>query len=112
VRFNTAAETMFGYKSAEIVGKNIKMCMPERFGVNHQEYINNYLNTGLKKAIGNGRRVLGLKKDGTEFPIHLSVTELKEEGNHLFTGIARDLTVQEEEQHYADSTETQVPIIY
>ncbi|KAI8891975.1 hypothetical protein BC833DRAFT_546081, partial [Globomyces pollinis-pini] len=91
-RFNHAAELMFGYKSDEVIGHNIVMLMPERFGKNHDEYLNRYLTTNIKTVIGTGRRVFGLKKDGSEFPLHLSISELKEDGEHLFTGIARDLT--------------------
>ena len=68
------------------------MLMPSKIAVNHDTYLLNYLRTGVKKIIGIGRRVQGLRKDGTEFPLHLSVSELKEDGEHLFTGIARDLT--------------------
>ncbi|KAL2916411.1 hypothetical protein HK105_204167 [Polyrhizophydium stewartii] len=92
VRFNAAAEKMFGYTAAEVMGKNIKMLMPERIAVNHDRYLSNYLSTGVKKVIGIGRRVSGLRKDGSEFPVQLSVSEVKENEEHLFTGIIRDLT--------------------
>ena len=75
-----------------MVGNNITMLMPNRIAVNHGGYMMSYLKTGVKKIIGIGRRVQALRKDGTEFPMHLSVSELKEDGEHLFTGIARDLT--------------------
>ncbi|KAJ3369356.1 hypothetical protein HDU91_007277 [Kappamyces sp. JEL0680] len=85
VRFNHAAEVMFGYKAAEVIGSNITVLMPERFAVNHDSYLSDYLNSG----------------SGAEFPLYLSISELKEDGEHLFTGIARDLTeeVAIEEQH-------------
>ncbi|KAI8930119.1 adenylate and guanylate cyclase catalytic domain-containing protein [Entophlyctis helioformis] len=91
-RFNAAAERMFGYKADEIIGKSINSLMPERYAVNHDQYLTNYLTTGIKKAIGRNRRVFGLKKDGTEFPIQLSLSEVKENDQHFFTGIARDMT--------------------
>ncbi|KAL5034531.1 hypothetical protein RTP6_002369 [Batrachochytrium dendrobatidis] len=91
-RFNCAAEKIFGYKSAEVIGKNIKMLMPENYASVHDEYLNNYLTTGIKKVIGMGRRVFGKRKDDGVFPLLLSVSEVKEDGQHLFTGIARDLT--------------------
>ena len=84
--------TSKGYKSAEVVGQNIRSLMPERFSVEHDSYLRNYMTTGIKKVIGGSRRGYGLKKDGTEFPILLSVSEVKEDGAHLFTGIVRDLT--------------------
>lgn len=68
--------------------------MPERYGKDHHIYLNNYLTTGIKKVIGSGRTVSGLRKDGTEFPLHLSISELKDDDEHLFTGIARDLTAE------------------
>ncbi|KAI8930117.1 adenylate and guanylate cyclase catalytic domain-containing protein [Entophlyctis helioformis] len=66
--------------------------MPERYAVNHDQYMLNYLTTGVRKVIGTSRRVIGLKKDGTEFPIQLSLSEVKENDQHMFTGIARDMT--------------------
>ena len=112
-RFNAAAEKMWGYQASEVIGKNIKMLMPDRYALNHDTYLNNYLTTGIKKVIGSGRRVFGLKKDGTEFPVQLSVSEVKENEEHLFTGIARDLTeevrIEEENKamHEAKSKELQ-----
>lgn len=91
-RFNPAAEKMFGYKASEVLGKNIRDFMPRSYSVEHDSYLNNYLTTGVKKVIGGSRRAFGLKKDGTEFPVLLSVSEVKEDGAHLFTGIVRDLT--------------------
>lgn len=102
-RFNHAAEIMFGWSAAEVIGQNISMLMPERYGQNHDTYLQNYLNTGIKHVIGTGRRVAGLKKNGKTFPLHLSISELKEDGEHMFTGIARDLTeeIRIEEEHQA-----------
>jgi PAS domain S-box-containing protein len=91
-RFNPAAEKMFGYSSAEVLGKNIRDMMPPNYSVEHDSYLTNYLTTGVKKVIGGSRRAFGLKKDGSHFPILLSVSEVKEDGVHLFTGIVRDLT--------------------
>jgi PAS domain S-box-containing protein len=99
VRFNHAAELMFGYTAQEVIGKNITMLMPERFSRDHHIYLNNYLTTGVKKVIGIGRRVAGLRRNGQEFPLHLSISEMKEDGEHLFTGIARDLTEEVAEEN-------------
>ncbi|KAL7749570.1 hypothetical protein RI367_005126 [Sorochytrium milnesiophthora] len=93
-RFNAAAEGIFGWTSAEVLNKNVSLLMPAEFGTNHDQYILNYLTTGVKKVLGKGKRVRGMKKDGTEFPIWLSVSEVREEDLHMFTGIVRDLTVQ------------------
>ncbi|RKP17683.1 hypothetical protein ROZALSC1DRAFT_30547 [Rozella allomycis CSF55] len=114
LRFNQAAENMFGYSAKEVVGENIKMLMPERFATNHDTYLSNYLNTGIKKVIGIGRTVTGRKKNGDEFPISLSVTEVLEEDFHIFTGVIRDLTEEEEskarEEEIRIMKETQIKV--
>ncbi|KAI8910931.1 adenylate and guanylate cyclase catalytic domain-containing protein [Gorgonomyces haynaldii] len=101
LRFNRAAETIWGYTAEEAIGKNVTLLMPERYAKNHATYMNNYMTTGVRKIIGmpNGRRIEGKKKDGTEFPLQLSITELKTNDTHMFTGIARDLSeeVRQEE---------------
>jgi two-component system, LuxR family, sensor kinase FixL len=91
---NKAAEKKFGYTKAKVVGKNIKMPMSEEYLIYHDKYLSDFLSTGVKKVIGlpNGRRVSGLRKDGTIFPLQFSVSELKTDDQHMFTGIARDLT--------------------
>ena len=109
-RFNHAAEKMFGYTMAEITEKNmnIKSLMPKKYSDDHDSYLYNYFSTGVKKVLGIGRQVAGLKKDGTEFPIHLAVSEVVEDGFHLFTAIVRDLTEVIEEENYKQSTESQM----
>ncbi|KAI9206774.1 uncharacterized protein BJ171DRAFT_18641 [Polychytrium aggregatum] len=104
-RFNNAAEAMFGYKAAEVIGKNIKMLQPEEIASIHDQFLINYLTTGIKKIIGYGRRAFGKKKDGSLFPVHISVSEVRDDGAHLFTGIVRDLTEEvaiEEQRRSAD----------
>ncbi|KAJ3128417.1 hypothetical protein HK098_004493 [Nowakowskiella sp. JEL0407] len=91
-RFNAAAEKMFGYKHSEIIDHNVRELMPEYLSVQHDTFLKNYMTTGAKKVIGIGRRAFGLRKDKTTFPVHLSVSEVKDDTLHLFTGIVRDLT--------------------
>ncbi|WP_166647219.1 PAS domain-containing sensor histidine kinase [Prosthecobacter fusiformis] len=108
---NSATERIFGYSRDEMVGRNIQMLMPQPYRDKHDSYVQNYLNTGVKKIIGIGREVVGQRKDGTVFPMDLSVGEARlPEGRRVFTGIIRDLTdrkileekilqISEEEQH-------------
>ena len=88
--YNPAAETMFGYPANEVIGQNVRMLMPSPYREKHDHYIQAYLKTGEKKIIGIGREAEGQRKDGTIFPIHLSVAEVDHLG--LFTGVIRDLS--------------------
>jgi two-component system, LuxR family, sensor kinase FixL len=89
---NPAISKIFGYTPEEIIGNNIKMLMPEPDKSNHDQYIHNYLTTGVKKIIGIGREVLGRKKDGTVFPFLLSISEVQLENKKIFTGVIHDIT--------------------
>lgn len=89
---NNAASQIFGYSSEEMLGWNVSMLMNKNDAQNHNHYLNNYLNTGQKKIIGVGREVIGKKKDGTLFPLRLSVSEVKIGEKSIFTGILHDLT--------------------
>jgi two-component system sensor kinase FixL len=90
--FNPAAVKMFGYRRDEVLGKNVSLLMGAPHREKHDGYIHNYLHTGDAKIIGIGRELMARKKDGSEFPIHLTVTEVTGTGQRSFTGIIRDLT--------------------
>jgi two-component system sensor kinase FixL len=90
--FNPSAERLFGYSISEVMGRNVSMLMPSPDREQHDGYLRHYLTTGEQKIIGIGREVTALKKDGTRFPVHLSVGEMKSEGKRSFTGILHDLS--------------------
>ena len=92
--FNAAAERVFGYRAEEVIGNNVTMLMPEPHCSQHDGYIARYLETGAPRIIGYGRKVNGLRKDGTEFPMDLAVGNVVLKDKRLFTGIVRDMTEQ------------------
>lgn len=89
------AERLFGYAMGEVAGKNIKMLMPSPYRDQHDGYLERYLTTAERHIIGIGRIVTGQRKDGTTFPMHLTVGELRSADRHYFTGFIRDLTEQQ-----------------
>src|SRR5262249_5672037 len=91
---NPAAEEMFGYVAAELMGRNISMLMPEPYSSQHDTYLAKYLATGRRQIIGIGREVAGLRKDGTTFPMHLSVGEFRIAEVRYFSCTILDLSAQ------------------
>ena len=89
---NRAAERIFGFRAAELIGKNVSILMPSPHRESHNDYIATYLRTGRAKIIGIGREVAGRRKDGTIFPMDLSVSEVRLARRRMFTGFIRDIT--------------------
>lgn len=96
---NPAATRIFGYPADEVIGKNVNILMPEPYHSQHDQYMSNYLHTGQRKIIGIGREVVGLRKDGTTFPVDLAVSEVKLGDRRMFTGIVRDITARKEQEN-------------
>jgi two-component system sensor kinase FixL len=90
--FNPGAERLFGYPEPEVLGRNVKMLMPSPYHDEHDGYLDRYLQTGAATIIGTGREVTGRRRDGSTFPLHLSVGEMAVKGERKFTGMLHDLT--------------------
>lgn len=96
--FNPAAENNFGYTFSEVKGRNIKILMPEPYRTQHDQYMKNYIETGHARIIGVGREVVGLRKDGSTFPMDLAVNEMFVDGRRMFGGIIRDITERKQSE--------------
>ena len=91
--FNPAAEQIFGYSQQDILGKNVKILMPEPDRSNHDSYINRYLYSGESRILGvRGREVIAVRSNGEQFPMELSASEMMLGGQRYFIGIVRDIT--------------------
>lgn len=90
--FNVAAERLFGYKAADVTGKNVSMLMPSPDREQHDGYLARYLAGGEPRIIGIGREVVAQRKDGTLFPMDLAVSAMQVGSRRMFTGIVRDIT--------------------
>ena len=108
--FSSAAERLFGYTPADVVGTNINRLMPSPYRESHDGYLERYLRTGERRIIGTGRVVVGERKDGSTFPMELAVGEMRSSNQRFFTGFIRDLT--ERQQTEARLQELQSELVH
>lgn len=108
---NPAAESIFGYDKSEVIGKNVKMLMPEPYRANHDGYLKSYHGTGKANVIGVGREVEGQRKNGTTFPLHLSVGKMEVDGKPWYNGILRDITIPKRNERALVESEERFKLI-
>jgi len=96
--FSVAAERLFGWAAAEVIGKNVSSLMPTPYREEHDNYLHRYRNTGERRIIGIGRIVVGERRDGSTFPMELAVGEARVGAERVFTGFIRDLTERRSEE--------------
>lgn len=89
---NPAMKQLFQYEDSEVIGQNVSMLMPSPHREQHDGYMKKYLDTGIAKIIGVGREVIGQRKDGSTFPVHLAISEMNANGRRFFTGFVRDIS--------------------
>ncbi len=94
--FSAAAERLFGWSASEAIGLNVRMLMPEPYQSSHDGYLERYFATGERRVIGLGRIVVGRRRDGSTFPMELSVGEARTGDTRFFTGFVRDLSERQE----------------
>lgn len=109
---NPSVERIFGYAPSELIGRNIKLLMPQAIAALHDDYLQHYRDTGEKAIIGIGREVIGQRKDGTQFPLDVSVAEWQRNGDVFFTGSMRDVSARKEAEAALATSEAHFAAIY
>jgi diguanylate cyclase (GGDEF)-like protein/PAS domain S-box-containing protein len=97
--FNRGAERIFGHRAEEVIGQPVTLLMPERYREHCVAGLHRYLRTGEARVVGGTTELVGLRKDGSEFPMEMSLAETLEEGERLFTGVIRDVTERKRTEH-------------
>lgn len=93
--FSAAAERLFGWRTEEVIGRNVSLLMPHPYREAHDGYLDRYLATGERRIIGIGRVVVGERRDSSTFPMELAVGEMRSGDRRYFTGFIRDLSEQQ-----------------
>lgn len=106
--FSSAAQKLFRYSETEVIGRNVSMLMPSPDRERHDSYIRRYLATGEKRIIGIGRIVFAQRKDGTTFPMELSIGEALTGADRLFTGFIRDITERRRTEERLESLQSEL----
>jgi two-component system sensor kinase FixL len=106
--FSAAAERLFGYPAAEVIGHNVSMLMPSPYHEGHDDYLARYRSTGQRHIIGIGRVVVGQRRDGSTFPMQLSVGEVNVGETRLFTGFVRDLTERQDRERRLEELQAEL----
>lgn len=109
--YSDACEQLFQYRRDETLGKNVSMLMPSPLREDHDRYIQRYISTGEAHVIGIGRETLAQRKDGTTFPIYLSVGEGQIAGRRVFIGVVQDLTILHRERAVHDAQRAHLALI-
>ncbi len=102
VHVNAQMESMFGFRKEELVGRSLEILMPERFRAGHRRHVANYLDSPRIRPMGSGLELFGLKKDGTEFPVDISLSTLSTRNGLLAMAVVRDITEQKNAEHKID----------
>lgn len=105
---NPAFEKLFGHRAVDVVGRTVNLLMPREYAAEHDEYLQRYLETGIRRIVGRGREVVGLRSDGSVFPMFLSVGHMQSEGQHRFTGIIRDISDLKAQEDRLRASETRL----
>lgn len=95
---NLAAQRIFDYQASQLIGTNITRLMPEPHRDRHDSYLRSYLETGVARIIGTGRELVGCRRDGSQFPMDLAISEMRLKGRRMFAGVVRDVTERRSQQ--------------
>ncbi|MDE2148447.1 MAG: PAS domain S-box protein [Gammaproteobacteria bacterium] len=110
--FNRAAERVFGYAAAEVIGKNVSTLMPAPYRDEHDRYLQRYLRTGTAHIIGVGREVIAQRKDGRTFPVDLSVGEFRSGSERGFVGVLRDISLRKQQEQEIHRINEELRLIF